>query len=68
MTVLRKCRKDRGLTLEIVATEIGTDAGNLSRIERGRQFPGRELARELASYYGLSIEQVLYPEAEEATA
>lgn len=35
--VLRRLRKALGLTLEEMAERAGTDAANLSRIERGKQ-------------------------------
>lgn len=63
MGILRERRTTRGLTLQQVADHVGTDVGNLSRIERGRQFPGRELAKTIADYYGIPVEQVLYPKA-----
>lgn len=34
---IRKLRKERGLTLNQLAAEIGSDVGNLSRLERGVQ-------------------------------
>lgn len=36
-TAIRKQRKTLGLTLQQLATKIGGDSGNLSRIERGEQ-------------------------------
>lgn len=62
MSVLRERRKQRRLTLKAVADAVGTDPGNLSRIERGTQFPGRELARDLATFFDLPVERVLYPD------
>lgn len=47
--VIRALRKKRGDTLEKVALEAGTDASNLSRIERGVQQPSMELLRSLAA-------------------
>lgn len=52
MSALRTARKARKLTLAKVAQAVGTDPGNLSRIERGEQAPSRELARQLFSYFG----------------
>jgi transcriptional regulator with XRE-family HTH domain len=37
--VIRKLREAQGETLEELAFAIGTDGGNLSRIERGKQQP-----------------------------
>ena len=61
MNPIRQARADRGLTLRNVADVVGTDPGNLSRIERGEQSPSLELARDLADFYGLPVEQILYP-------
>lgn len=35
--VIRRWRKDAKMTLEALATAVGTDAANLSRVERGLQ-------------------------------
>lgn len=63
-TPLRKIRHARGLSLEEVARKVGTDSGNLSRIELGRQSITRELAASLASFYGSEICElhIFYPE------
>lgn len=46
--VIRALRQKRGETLERIALEAGTDASNLSRIERGFQQPSIELLRAIA--------------------
>ncbi|MCP4304680.1 MAG: helix-turn-helix transcriptional regulator [bacterium] len=46
------------MTLTQVATELAMDAGNLSRIERHDQHPKPPLARKIASFYGVSLEEV----------
>ncbi len=51
-TLLIQTRKGRGLSLDAVALEVGTDPTNLSRVERGDQIPKRELARALFEFYG----------------
>ncbi|MBX6317936.1 helix-turn-helix transcriptional regulator [Pigmentiphaga sp.] len=38
-SAIRQTREKLGLKLEAVAMEVGTDAGNLSRIETGKQKP-----------------------------
>jgi len=38
-SAIRQMREQLGLKLEAVAMEAGTDAGNLSRIETGKQKP-----------------------------
>lgn len=44
-------RKARGLSLDAVATKVGTDQANLSRVEKGLQIPKRPLARALHRFY-----------------
>lgn len=50
-TLLIQTRKSRGLSLDTVAKEVGTDPTNLSRVEKGQQCPKRELARALFGFY-----------------
>lgn len=54
-TLLKKKRLERGLTLEAVALEAGTDPGNLSRIERDAQQPSASLLRKLAHALGTPV-------------
>lgn len=58
MNKLRMARKARGMTLIEVAKSADTDAGNLSRIERSRQFPTPELAIRLCHIYGVSLDDI----------
>ena len=64
VTPLQKARHAKKLSLEQVAEAIGTDTGNLSRIERGLQVPSKELTEKLAKYFGGEITelQIIYPE------
>jgi transcriptional regulator with XRE-family HTH domain len=59
---LRQARESVGLTIPGVAQELGIDPGNLSRIERGKQTPSKDLATKLAQRFGLTEMQILYPE------
>ena len=61
---LRQARENRSLTIQQVATAVGIDSGNLSRIERGLQVPSKELTEKLAKYFGGEITelQIIYPE------
>jgi transcriptional regulator with XRE-family HTH domain len=54
MSNLRTLRTDQDLVLETVAKQLNIDPSNLSRIERGRQFPSNDTIKELAAYYGKS--------------
>lgn len=64
MTPLRKLRLERGITLAQVATAIGTDTGNVSRMESGEQKSVR-LAAKIADFFGrdaITEIEILYPE------
>ncbi len=58
MNKLRAARKSKKLTLIDVAKRINTDAGHLSRIERGQQMPGPRLAKRLSSFYAISLDDI----------
>lgn len=61
--LLKKRRMEKGLTLETVALEAGTDPGNLSRIEREVQQPSASLLKEIAHALEVSVSS-LYAELE----
>ncbi|MHA6192896.1 helix-turn-helix domain-containing protein [Pseudomonas wadenswilerensis] len=60
---IRKVRLEKGLTLEAVALEVGTYAGNLSKIERSQQLPSLELLHRLSRALGTKTSE-LYTVAE----
>jgi transcriptional regulator with XRE-family HTH domain len=61
---LRKIRLCRGLSLHTVALAVGSDTGNLSRIETGEQVAKKQLAAKLATFFAPHIDEmhVIYPE------
>ncbi len=61
---IKAARLKRSQTLTQVAQAIGTDAGNLSRVENGKQKPSPKMAAKLAQHFGYEITeiQILYPE------
>ena len=64
-TPLRKARLQRGLTLANVAKSVGSDTGNISRIQRGQQIPNRELLSNLVDLFKeneITEVHILYPE------
>lgn len=63
MTPLKTIRMRRGSTLAEVAAAVGTDAGNLSRIENGKQRASAAIAEKLAKYFGYALTeiQIIYP-------
>lgn len=64
-TPLRLAREKLGLTLQDLAAKVGSDVGNLSRIERGKQIPNSELAAKIVSHFPggeISELHLIYPE------
>lgn len=56
--VIRKIRKARRLTLEEVAYRAGTDTGNLSRVERGKQECKADMLYKIAKALGVSVADI----------
>lgn len=56
--VIRGIRKEREVTLEQVAFDAGTDASNLSRIERGKQHPSMEMLKKITAALGTTAADV----------
>lgn len=52
---IRNVRKAQKRTLQDVALEVGSDPGNISRIERGAQNAPEPLLRSIAGVLGLSM-------------
>jgi len=63
-TPLRKIREEKKYSLAEVAISVGSDAGNLSRIETGLQKPSLKLAEDLSRFFDFEISEMelLYPE------
>lgn len=53
--IIKQLRLKRGATQEDVALEAGTNAGNLSRIERCQQQPALELVEKIATALGMTV-------------
>jgi len=53
--VIRDLRKEAGRTLEDLAFAAGTDASNLSRVERGQQRYTPELIEKIALALGVTV-------------
>jgi transcriptional regulator with XRE-family HTH domain len=60
---LRVAREKRGMTLNALAKIVGSDVGNLSRIERGVQTPNAQLAERICREFDGEINelQLIYP-------
>lgn len=60
---IRAARKAKGLTLEKLALEAGTDASNLSRLERDQQGANKELLERILKILGISLTGTHTPDA-----
>jgi transcriptional regulator with XRE-family HTH domain len=60
---LRLAREKRGMTLNALAAKVGSDVGNLSRIERGVQTPHPDLAERICKEFLGEVNelQLIYP-------
>ena len=58
-TKLRMLRKKRGYTLADVSNEIGLSVSFLSDVERGRTRPSLDSLEKLASFYQMTINDLL---------
>lgn len=57
---LRQLRKDKGVTLQVAASELGMSYGTLHRIETGeRAIASIDALRPITLYYGLELEQAM---------
>lgn len=54
-TNIRTLRKEKGLTLNQLAAEIGSDVGNLSRLERDKQGYTDELLKKIGDALGVPV-------------
>jgi transcriptional regulator with XRE-family HTH domain len=66
LTPLRKARHARGLSQQELGRKVGTDSGNISRIEKEDQVPSHKLAERITAFLkdvGLDDERMIfYPE------
>ncbi len=67
---LKKLRKERGLTAEVLAARAGTSKSYISEIENGKKFPSGRLLQRFAEELGVSIFELIESEdlAEEIIA
>src|SRR2546430_11184574 len=56
---LRALRRDRGLTLEMLAADTGTSVSTLSRLESGKRRPTLELLIPLARAHRVALDQLI---------
>ena len=53
--IIRDARKAKGWTLDELSSRIETDSGNLSRLERGKQFASKELLNKIMTVLDLEL-------------
>lgn len=63
---LRRYRRDKGITLEHLARQVGASAVSISRIENRRQQPTHGLLINLSEATGISIDDLVRAGAEAA--
>ena len=56
--IIRDARKAKGWTLDELSHQVETDAGNLSRLERGKQFASKELLGRLMTVLGIELSKI----------
>ncbi len=64
---VRERRVELGLTQAEVATALGVSRQTVISIENGRYLPSLPLAFRLSRLFGVPIERIFEPEAEEVT-
>ena len=62
--ILRRCRRERGLSLKEVAERLGVHFTTVSAWERGRSAPGYDTLEDLGVLYGVTTATLLGPERE----
>lgn len=56
--VIRDARKAKGWTLDELSHRVETDSGNLSRLERGKQFASRDLLGRIMNVLGIELAKI----------
>ena len=64
MSKLSEFRKARGLRQKEVADAVGISQSFLSDLERGAYDPSLRVARNLAAFYGVTVNDIVRPEGE----
>ena len=62
---LRELRKQKGMTQEQLAEQFGTTSRSVSRWENGSNLPDLSVLVELASFYGVDLNEIINGEKEE---
>lgn len=60
---IRALRQAKGISISTLASEIGSDVGNLSRLERAAQGYSDEMIRKIAEYFSIHVSDLFTPDA-----
>lgn len=60
MDNLKKLRKEKGLTQDKVAADLGMSTIMYSYIEQGRRRPSDRNKIRIANYYGVSVQEIFF--------
>lgn len=56
---VRRIRKERGMTQQVLANAVGVSGPMIVQIERGSKVPSIVLGRDIAAALGVSVEDLL---------
>lgn len=59
---IRALRQARGISISTLASDIASDVGNLSRLERAAQGYSDEMIRKIAEYFGIPVSDLFTPD------
>jgi putative transcriptional regulator len=59
---LKTLRDERGVSRAELAVAVGTTYSMITRIEQGQQEPKLTLARRIAEYFSVAVEDIAWPE------
>ncbi len=62
---IRRYRKERGWTLEVLSQRVGLSVAQLSKLETGKSEPSIDSMRRLAAVYGVAVSVLTQPEGGE---
>src|SRR5690349_20216347 len=65
---IKVLRKERGWTQSELARQVGIHEGNICRWEKGQNRPAGRTLEKVAEAFGLSVEELFGPRAEEQLA
>jgi putative transcriptional regulator len=57
---VQELRKQRGLSQEELAAILGVVADYVSMIERGKRSPGFALAKKIADFFDMTIDEIFF--------